>query len=195
MNKYRKSIAEKLKEDGINVAEKKIREIIIKDNSQFNLIWIPHIKDDSQNEFPDRYEIQLTFFIRDCLLESNLGKLRKKVEEYIKDYHPIFRRLAIHCIDKKYNELKEIFWGIKDNPIEYLTIKHELYPFFENHAKEFSVEEIKRIINWIENKDFSYLDSDEQMGKNKEVIIAYGKKDWFSAIIHSKSSEVNALYK
>ncbi|PIP76381.1 MAG: hypothetical protein COW85_14520 [Ignavibacteria bacterium CG22_combo_CG10-13_8_21_14_all_37_15] len=195
MGKWRKPIVEKMKEDGVKIAEKKMREIINEDKSQFNLIWIPHIKDDQQNKFTDRYEIQLTFFIRDCLIESNLEFLRKNIKNYLKEEHPIFRRLAIHSIDKRYIDLHDIFWGIKDNPLEYPTIKHELYTFFQNHSEEFTSEEINKIISWIENKNFGYLNLDEFTKKNKDAIICYKKKEWLSSLLNSKIAEIRILYK
>ena len=184
MNRYREEVASRLKEDGVKIAEEKIRNIVSEDDSQFNIIWIPHIKDDPQNKFLDRYEIQITFFHRDCLLKS--VDLIQFVNKYLQEKHPIFKRLAIYCIDKRYTELKSIFWSIKDNPLEYATIKHELFPLFQNHAKEFTPEEIERIIEWIEKKDYSYMDNDAQ--------IYYRKKEWLYSILSSDHPNVKILY-
>ena len=186
MDKFRKRIAEKLKEAGANVAENIIRKIIKDDLTQFNLVWITHIDDNEQNKFIDRYEIQLTFFLRDCLIESDTTTLKNKIDSYLCDTHPIFKRLAIYCINKRYDELQNIFWNVKNNPLEYHNIKHELYPFFVNHAQEFKHDEIDRIIGWIESKDYSYLEKVDH--------IYYRKKEWLNALLTSSSPRVKALY-
>jgi hypothetical protein len=194
MDKYRAIIASTLKDDGVELAEKIIKEILSQDDSQFNLIWITHIKEDSQNQFLERYEIQLIFFIRDCLLASSSNLLNTKIKDYLKDEHPIFKRLGIFIIDIKYNELKNIFWEIGDNPLEYLDIRNELYPFFQNHANEFNKEEMERIISWIENENYSYLDKNKETEEEKNKYIYYKKKEWLSALINSNNSLINDLY-
>jgi hypothetical protein len=194
MEKNRKLIAEKIKEFGVELSENIIRGIINKDDSRFNLFRIPHITNDSQNEFPDRYEIQLIYFLRECLLYTSIEQLKQKIIIYIRDQHPIFRRLAICCIDKRYGELCDVFWAINDNPLEYHFIKHELYPFFQHHAKEFDTKEIERITGWIESKNYFISIPNELNEMDKENHLYYKKKEWLFALLDSNNALIKELF-
>lgn len=195
MDSYRLQIAKLLKDKGVEVAEKIIREIINKDKSQFNIVWIPHIREHQQNKFPDRYEIQIIFFLRDCLLKTSIKKLKYKIASYLIDDHPIFRRLAFFLIDHKYDKLNNLLWNIKDNPINYYSVKHELYVLFENHASDFNNENISQIIKWIENIDFTYLDKERELKINKKKIIALKKKEWLFSLRSNNNVDIQKLFK
>jgi hypothetical protein len=194
MKKYGKEIAKKLKIYGANIVESIIREIIEKDSAQFNIIWIPSIDNGPTFRSQDRYEYQIICFLRDCLLEVDSNILKKKITGYLQEEHPIFKRLWIHVIDKRYNDLNKLFWINKDNPLEYPTIKHELFCFFKNHALEFSELEITRILEWIENKDYDYLDKNEETKNNREKIISYKKKEWLYSLLGSRNYKVESLF-
>ncbi len=168
-----------------------IESIIDEDKSQFNQVWIPTIEEHEQTKFPDRYEVQLVYFIRDMFQAIEPDNLSEKIKDLLKKAHPIFPRLAIHTINYHYGELGDLLWEIESNPLEIYSIKHELYLLFEAQCKSFTEKQIRKIISWIEGKE--YFVSDDQID-NREAIIAYRKKEWLFSLLKSHNSEIQKLF-
>ncbi len=101
-----------------------IGKIVNKDKSQFNTVWIPTIEDHPQTHFPDRFECQLIHLIRDYFEIFDENRLRNEVHNLLIADHPIFRRLAFHVINIRYNQLENVFWDLKQNPLDESECKH-----------------------------------------------------------------------
>ncbi|MDP3431974.1 MAG: hypothetical protein Q8T04_03275, partial [Bacteroidota bacterium] len=162
----------------------------------FDSISTPAIEEHHQNIFPERYESQLIFLLRDCILVIPEEELNDKISELLKSSIPVFNRVAIHTINEKYDLLSELFWEWKKNPLHgsfKYQYKHELYELLKNHADKFDAKQVERILGWIEEKEYFVSPEADKELANK--IIAYQKKEWLSSILNNKDKRIEEQYK
>ena len=194
LKKYSKSIVEMIDIAGLEILMSIMKRVIEEDNAAFNNVWIVSIEDHPQNSFPDRYDNQLISFTRDLLEYVESNKVKSFVEQLLDEEYPIFKRLAFHTINNKYDELKEFFWNWFDSHKGTIntTFKHELYKLLEENNSKLNEEEFQKIIDWIESLDYSkyYEDvSSEQL----EIVTAYKKKEWLWSI-KASNTKAQKLY-
>lgn len=174
----------------------KIQEILKKHDFTFNNLTTPAIEDHSQTLFLERYETQVIYLLRDCLLLLEKEQVNEIVTSFLESQIPVFNRLAIFTINRKHKELGNLFWKWKTNPLDdCLNYKHELYELFKKNATEFSSDEINLVLDWIETKNYFIS---EEAKENKELtskIIAYQKKEWLFSIIDCKEEIVIERFK
>jgi len=194
LQKNKKSIALLCPLEATKIALWKINSIVKKDKSQFNNIWIPTIEDHPQTKFPDRYECQLVFFVRDMLELAKPDEISEMIIELSKKKHPIFRRIVIHIIDYHYKELNKLFWQQKKNPLNDRLLTHELFELLKNNCSSFSSKQMGLVIKWIEGADYSIYKSSRSDEAQTTKIIAYQKKIWISALLNTKVKKVTDLY-
>jgi len=190
-----KNKASLIKKYGEEISKKiieKIREITTKDKARFNIAWIPTIEDHPQVSFPMRYDCQLIRFLRDSLKEFQSAKLNKIVKSLLSEEYAILKRVGIYIINVYYDNLKELFWGLEENPLEKYELTHEIYELLKNNSNKFQEGEIEVIINWIETKKY-HLSEDVKEDK-KEEIVAYRKKEWYSALLISSNTKIKDKY-
>jgi len=194
LRQHKGSIFKLCGKEALEIVMNKMQNIIEDDKSQFNNIWIPTIEDHSQTSFPDRYECQLVYFIRDFYEMSNFQDISEKIQGLIRQEHPIFQRLALHIINYHYTSLFSIFWDWSKNPLEVSSVKHELYELLNNNCKSFSSEQIDQIIKWIEEKEYYIPDEYKDDKIITDRIIAYSKKEWLSALLNANNDKIQSLY-
>ncbi|MBI4679855.1 MAG: hypothetical protein HY753_01245 [Nitrospirae bacterium] len=171
------------------VALSKIEAILAEDKTQFNYVWIPAIEDHQQTSFPDKYECQLVHFVRDMIEASIPSDAEPIVDEMIHSEHDILNRLSYHTINYHYSDLKHLLWGLSKNPLNSLTI-HELFELLKNHSQNFSDEEIRTVLYWIETQE---LHMSEDIAKNNERAEKYKaryQKEWLISLLDSKHQDV-----
>ncbi len=194
LKKHKEDLSRLCGLDIASIALAKIQEIIEKDKSQFNNIWIPTIEDHFQTTSPENYVNQLVYLVRDIYQDTNPEKTKNKIEELLKYEHPIFKRLALHIISYHYEELNSLFWEWTDNPLDIPLIKHELYELLKNNYSFFTDEQIKTVIKWIENKKYYISDEDKNDENVVKKILAFSKKEWLFALLETKNKEIISLY-
>jgi hypothetical protein len=179
--------------DLLNISLQKIIDVIELDKSLFNSISIPAIEDHSQTSFPDKYDCQLVYLVRDTLENLDSKDIIEILKELLTKEHPIFKRIAIHTIRVRYTEFKDLFWDLKENPLTLSLTKHEVYELLKEHSADFTTGEIDQIIAWVNSKEY-YIPEGFENDKDKvERSIAYRKKEWLSSLLPSKSETVNNL--
>lgn len=193
LKKHKQKIAELCGIDAARIAISKIKKIVEEDISQFNNIWIPTIEDNPEADFPDSYECQLVHFVRDMFELSEPQKIKEEIENLLKEDHPIFKRIAIHTINYHYKDLNELFWQWEGNPLEDELLKHELYELFKNNCSVFSKEQIYKVLNWIESKNY-YISEEIKDKDQVNKILAYQKKEWLSALLETKNADILSSY-
>lgn len=190
LEKHSGSMVKLIDIDGLEILISIIKQVIAEDEAAFNNVWIATIEEHPQNSFPDRYDNQVISFTRDLLEYIDAEKVKNYIEQFLEELHPIFKRLAFHTINNKYDELKAVFWGwfeANKNTIN-STFKHEFYKLLEDNNSKFSDDEFDKIIDWIESLDYKkYYDdvSPEQL----EVLTAYKKKEWLWSIKSSQKAQ------
>lgn len=189
LKKFNKDITELCGLEAAEIGLNTIKEALKEDEGEFSFVWIPTIEDSSQNKFPDKYECQLVFFVRDIFENSKPEKIRSTIEGLLKEEHNIFKRLAIHTINYHYDEFRDLFWNWNGNPLNERSCKHELYKLLKSRCHSFSKEQINKVLEWIESKD--YGDYEEE---RKESALAYRKKEWFSALLETNDPDIISKY-
>nr|WP_321497035.1 hypothetical protein [uncultured Methanolobus sp.] len=186
INKNCEAITNLLEMDIVRLLVGKIRELCKVNEHSFT---VPTIEDSDQNILKHEYKAIITCFLRDSILQLGTAKLQLFVEEWIDDDLAILKRMALFVINKKYTDYNDLFWCIEENPIKNLACKHELYDLLNNHATEFNPEQINKVIEWIEEMKFEYLDESDK------VYEARLKKEWYLALLDSEDENVLEKYK
>lgn len=176
------------------VAIEKMLYITDEDKSQFNTVWIPTIEDHPQTSFPDRYECQIVHFVRDIYEQSNPADIKEEISYLLEKEHSIFKRIAIHIINYHYDELYELFWDWKGNLLDEHWLKHELYELLKANCTSFSKEQIKKVLEWIESKEYYIPDEIKDDTEQIKRRLAYRKREWLLALLGTNDPDVVSSY-
>ena len=176
---------------GIEAAQKgvnKMKRILSEDNTRFHNSLISTIENHPQIHFPERYEVQLVQFVRDMYeYYPTSVEIKGYVKSMLLEDHPIFKRIAFHLINKHYDALSDLFWKYEGNPLEVL-LTHEIYELLKDHCRNFSSEEIDKILDWIEREPLP----DEILKDEKHI--AQIRKEWLHALLCSNNTKVQDQY-
>lgn len=193
ITEYKDRLILSLGKDILFLGLQKINEIIKLDPSAFNNLSIPAIEDHEQTSFPEKYDCQLVYLVRDTLEKLDSTEIIQILNELIVSEHPILRRLAINTIRIRFDEFGEIFWKLDQNPLSIPLVKHEIYELLKQNSRTFNSEEVQRVIDWIKTKEYyipeEFINEKEKVTKS----IAYRKKEWLSSLIPSDTPNVNKL--
>lgn len=193
LEKHKVGIAKLCAEQAAEVALTKMRSIISDDAEQFHAAMITTIEDHPQMHFPNDYQCRLVRFVRDMYELAEPYQLREAIMTLIREKHPIFKRIAIHIINKRYDELNDLFWEWNGNPLEEIWLKHELYELLKARSISFTKEQLAKVLNWIETKKY-YIPDETKEERERDKYAAYYKKEWLSAIISTKDKDVLSAY-
>ena len=195
LKKHKPKIAEFCGIKANEIAIDKMLDITNDNKSQFSNVLIPTIENHSQTTFPERYECQLVHFVRDMLEKSDPNKTEEILIRLIKAEHPIFKRIVFHIINHHYKNLKHLLWNWEGNPLNEKLVKHELYELLKKNCYSFSPDEISKLLEWIESKEY-YIHDEIKGDKNKiNKLLAYRKKEWLFALIETKDKKVISYLK
>ena len=190
LEKHTSSMLKIIDTEGLEILIYIIKKVISEDEGSFNNVWIATIEEHPQNSFPDRYDNQIISFTRDLLEHLTKEKVENYIKKFLEEQHPIFKRLAFHTINNKYNKLEALFWdwfeANKDNINS--TFKHEFYKLLEDNNSKFSDDESDKIIDWIENLDYKKY-YDDVSPVQLEVLTAYKKKEWLWSVKSSAKAQ------
>lgn len=129
--------------------------------------------------YTNQYEKLLVFFIRDLLEKLSSNEIKPYIKKFLlEDENLIFQRLALHAINCKYDELKDIFWEwMKKTPFTHSEIITELWSLLKERSNKFNTDEFNVVINWIKSIDMKEhsLNEDENYIKKYN---AYERKRW-----------------
>ncbi len=189
LKKHKPKIAELCGVEAAEVGISKILSIVNEDESEFG--YIPTIEDHEQVWFPDKYECQLVHFVRDMLRVSQPSLIRDTVRKILREKHPILKRIGLNAITHHYKELNDLFWDWQKNPLEEKQCKLEIYNLLEANCSEFSKQQIKQLLEWIESKKYP---SSDEWKDNTEEWSAYWKKEWLSACLKLECSAIHLQY-
>ncbi|MBT7088476.1 hypothetical protein HN928_05905, partial [bacterium] len=198
--KNKKSLADICPIEITQIVLKKIDEIIKEDKTQFYVTDIPAIEDHQQTKrVQDRYPYILISLLRDMLLAIDSKEISQEFFNLLSKRHPIYKRLILYTINKKYNDLKGQFWDwaakIKNPLNQHYTIKHEMYNLLENNQDKLTQSQINTVIDWIENKKYYLSKNNLNNPESKKKYLAYQKKKWLSSIKnHKKAAEKYSYY-
>jgi hypothetical protein len=193
LEKHKIGIAKLCAVEAAGVALSKMRRILSEDASQFHAGWVTTIEDHPQMHFPNHYQCRLVRFVRDMYESAEPQQLREIIVTLTQEKDSIFKRIAIHTINKQYKALKDLFWKWQGNPLEEKWLKHELYELLKARSPLFTTEQLMTVLNWIETKNY-YVPDDMKEESERDKLLAYRKKEWLSAIISTKAPSVISVY-
>jgi len=193
LNKRDKEIAELCAIEAASIAICKMKDIIKWDKYRFSVAMIPTIEDQPQTDFSNNYEALLVRFVRNMFQVSNPESIKDTIKGLMDEEHVIFYRIAVHTINYHCDELKYLLWESKENPFDKQGVKHEFYQLLKNRCSSFSQAQIKKVLDWIETKDYYVSPQLEERGQREEAL-AYRKKEWLSSILETKDPEVLSIY-
>ena len=194
MQNHRNAIIELCGVDTARVAIRKMDEIIATSKFQFSQAVLPAIEDSSQTLFPDRYECQLVYLVREALNKANPEEAKPLVVELTAKEHEIFKRIAVYAMNFHFGALGDIFWNWTGNPLEEHGLRHEIYELLKAHCSSFSAEQIERILTWIESETITFS---EETRQNKELVkrlTAYSRKEWLTALLETDDPKILEAY-
>lgn len=180
LEKYSVEMIKLINIDGLEVLIDIIKTVISEDHGTFNdmciNMYIDTIENHLQNGFKDSYNNQLVSFIRNLLESLSSEQIKDKIKLFLEEEAPIFKRFAFHIINQKYDDLKDLFWEWFDNEIYTIntTFRHEFYKLLEDRSSQFDEEEFNKLIDWIEELDYSEHYQNEELAE----YTAYQKKEW-----------------
>jgi hypothetical protein len=187
--------------DGLEFIVNLIKEIIEQKKSSFDTFEIRTIRIKTEDEISQNshsgqyeYERQLIFFTRDLLKSLSGNEIKPYIEDFLlKQTHSIFTRLALYAINCKYNDLKDIFWQWMEKEVE-CRKEYELWVLLKESSTNFTKDEFKKVIEWIEDFDCKVdrPDDDDEAIKNCN---AYYRKEWLLCLKDSNSKARNLYQK
>ncbi len=193
LEKHKTNIAKLCATQAAEIALRKMRGIISDDARQFHAAMITTIEDHPQMHSPNDYQCRLVRFVRDMYGLTEPNQLSGIIMTLIKEKHSIFKRIAIHTINEHYDELNDLFWNWPGNPLEEEWLKHELYELLKDRSMSFTKEQITKVLNWIETKNY-YISENLKEESDREKTLAYQKKEWLSALTAAKDPDVISAY-
>ena len=193
LEKHKTNIAKLCATQAAEVALRKMRDIISDDAEQFHAAMITTIEDHPQMHSPNDYQCRLVRFVRDMYGLAEPKQLREIIITLIQEKHSIFKRIGIYTINVHYEELNDLFWEWQGNPLEEQWLKHELYELLKARSLSFTKEQITKILNWIETKNY-YTPKDLKEESDLEKSLAYYKKEWLSALTTTNDPDVISAY-
>jgi len=193
LEKHQANIAKLCATQAAEVALRKMRDIISDDAEQFHAAMITTIEDHPQMHSPNDYQCRLVRFVRDMFGLAEPNQLRGIIITLIQEKHSIFKRIAIYTINVHYEELNDLFWDWQGNPLEEQWLKHELYELLKARSLSFTKEQITKVLNWIETKNY-YTPKDLKEESDLEKSLAYYKKEWLSALTTTNDPDVISAY-
>ncbi len=193
LQKNKNQIAQFCGYDAMQIVLQKMSTVCTEDPRQFNMILIPTIEDHFQTSSTPRYDIQLVHFVRDMLRLLKSTEIKQTVVDLLNKDHQIFKRIAIATIDFHYNDLNDLFWNWRENPLNERFLKRELFSLLENH-NDLLKDKIDIILDWIETRKY-YIPDDIKDNKSEiEKAMAYYKKEWLVALLNTNDLRVKKAY-
>ncbi len=178
LDQHSKAIGQLCGVSAAKIGISKIKELARKDKNEFSIWRIRCVEDHEQRIVNDEYAYLIVDFVRDILLSAETEAARDLLSELLIDSPEILRRIAIHTINRRYNEFSELFWRIETNPLEIREPKHEVYDLLQNNCNNFSENQIKQLMGWIETQHYDVSEEAKERGI-EEIVIAWHKKEWF----------------
>ena len=193
LEKHKTGIAQLCAVQAAGIALMKMRGIASEDAAQFHPAMITTIEDHPQMHSPNSYQCRLVRFVRDMYGLAEPQHLRETIVALIQEKHSIFKRIAIHTIHDHYDVLNDLFWEWKGNPLEDIWLKHELYELLKAKSLLFTKEQLTKVLDWIETKNY-YVPENMKEESKRDRLLAYRKKEWLSTILETKDPDVISAY-
>ena len=135
LKKHGQDIANLCGVEAAQIVLEQIRAIDREDPFAFNFIQLVE-SDISQLSVADYTELIVSF--ASLLYQFAEPKsIKTTVRELLNEPHTIIRRIGVNAINHHYEDLKDLFWNWKGNPLDDYELKPEMYQLIQNNSSTF----------------------------------------------------------
>jgi hypothetical protein len=194
MKKNREDIVRICGLEAAKVTINQIEAILEESDSYFSIASIPAIEDNPQTMFPDEYECQLVYLVRDVLEQTSPDLEKDLLNELLVSQYAILKRIGIHTINNHYQTFSPLFWSWRGNPLEEIDLIHEIFELLESRFKYFSDEQFTKLIWWIESLSYKVSNTSHKDPEEVKRFEARARRRWLTAVLNSKKTEIRQLY-
>lgn len=171
-------------------------DLILKEKkNSFSIVFIPTIEDNAQTMFPDKYENQLVYLLRETLEQVTPPLQQNVLVKLLQSQFPIFKRIGIHIINFHYTPFGNLFWSWKKNPFEKYGLKHEIYELLKSNHQSFSEKEYDILTKWIEGIKYRRSDKRKETDTDVQKIEAQAKLEYLTAVSETNNKKIKAIHK
>lgn len=158
-----------------------MQEIIAHDSTAFHYVSFPSVEDVGKDRHPDQFEGILIACLRDVLLAEQQDV--SVVRDLLTSDHPIFRKLSLHAIGKKWGVLNGEFWKIAspDLLVDPFVLT-ELRALARQNFIHFTEEQKNKWVEWIESAPYLTPDELAEGVEKHDKYVALQKLRHLSAI-------------
>lgn len=161
-----------------------IINFIEKNNHSFSEYKIKAIE---LNEFDHYYDYEpcIIILLRD-ILEYNISYINLVIQDFL-NKESIFKRLAIHLINYKFNDYRGLFFDKKINFLQDNSLWHEVYMLISNHQMDLESNEIETYDLWVEQ-----IENEMRNGGYSEYI-DHSKKRFYYPLRNIKKDDYEKI--
>jgi len=128
----------------------------------------------------------IAFTIRDYLLYLPMNKHYLKIIKcFLDNDNSILKRIGYYIVSQKYDDLKDVFWSLTNNPFNNTNSNYELYQILKKNPARINHLEIQQLLSW--------LDSIELNFKGTPSHKAFIKKQYLAAFNKIENSDIDAF--
>jgi len=177
-----KSISELCGFKAVDICLTKIRNIYKENPDEFR-----YLADLKQGQY-DSYRYKIVQYTCELIDIINPDNIRNEIEALINDDNPLLKRIAFYAIKEHYKELKHIFWGMCENPLENEDTEREVFLLIKKNIDQLDDNQIQTILDWI--KSLKSKELNEEFKHDEEKYNGRIKRDWLSALTPTKNTSV-----
>ena len=189
LNTHGEAISELCGVETAQIAIAQIRDIIGQAPHWFN--FIQRVEGGISKDSDRNYAELLVSFTSTLFRSAEPNRIMESVEGLLREPHDILRRIALNVITHHYMDLKHLFWKWRENPLEDVKLKPELYQLIQTNCCIFDKFELDQVLDWIESAQYIVSADDFE---TREKIIAYRKREWLSALMETSNAEILSAY-
>ena len=187
LKQHGEAIAKLCGVEATQVALVQIQNLI--DQGAYSFDFIQQVSGNISEESHQNYAELLVSFTSTLFQFTDPGNIAEKVETLLQESPTILRRIAITAIAHHYENLKQLFWGWQDNPLNEILLKPEIYQLLQANCLVFDEGEIDQVLHWIESQQNMEGTADNDIRAKQ---IAYRKREWLSALLETSNQKITS---
>jgi hypothetical protein len=158
--------------------------------------WVRSIEESSQNKSTD-YSVPMAVvrFVRVACDELPPQQRQDIARRLLKSRASILRRLGYYLTNAHYNELMNLFWQGKRNPLLDEDAYHEVYLLFCSHAHEMNGEQAAVFLHWLINGESEWGRQVSSEGPSRASLKKGFREKWLLPMEMCTDARIKALFK
>ena len=188
LTEHGESIAKLCGIKAADIALEQIRILIAEGVTSFDHIQL--VRTEPADVPRENYAELLVGFVSRVLQFAEPTTIVQMLADLLQAPQTIIRRIALTAVTHHYSDLKQMFWEWKDNPLEEISLKPELYQLIQTNCAKFKESEVEQILSWVELAQYTAAFAKDDETRSKAA--AYKKREWLSALLETGNEKVIA---